>query len=372
KIEDFISFNVRPLLNYVFFDENSSKLSTRYKQINQTEAQNFTNKNLQNLDPLETYYQVLNIYGFRLSQDQSEQLTLVGTNSNLGPELNNLELSKNRALEIKKYLVNIWNIDSNRIKIESRNLPRQASRSDTLTGVEENRRVEFISSELVSGSVQTVDTLRKISQTTIRFKPDIESEAGIKNWNLIVKQNNNTLKQFQGNDFPNSNLDWSLNSDTKNIPVSSEQIEYRLEVSDSVGQKYNTKVKNIPIDKLTIDRKRLERKADKEYEYYSLILFQYGRFDLGNKHKKTVDFVKSRISNNSKVTIIGHTDKIGDENINKRISLNRATAVAKRLKIPNAIVIGSGESNILFDNNLPEGRFYCRTVRIEVETKVEN
>ena len=54
--------------------------------------------------------------------------------------------------------------------------------------------------------------------------------------------------------------------------------------------------------------------------------------------------------------------------INKRIATARAEAVYNRLNMKNAQYEGIGEDQLLYDNGLPEGRFYCRTVRIEVES----
>ena len=70
------------------------------------------------------------------------------------------------------------------------------------------------------------------------------------------------------------------------------------------------------------------------------------------------------------VTISGYTDALGDEIVNEKIALERAKAVSQRLQIRNAIVRGIGEKEILYDNNLPEGRFYCRTVTITIETPI--
>jgi outer membrane protein OmpA-like peptidoglycan-associated protein len=67
----------------------------------------------------------------------------------------------------------------------------------------------------------------------------------------------------------------------------------------------------------------------------------------------------------------GYTDKLGDEEINERISERRARSVARRLNIPGAKVEGLGESELLYDNDLPEGRYYCRTVQIIIETPVK-
>ncbi|HRS01430.1 MAG TPA: OmpA family protein [Bacteroidota bacterium] len=102
------------------------------------------------------------------------------------------------------------------------------------------------------------------------------------------------------------------------------------------------------------------------------MLFDFAKSDLNKEHRKVVDFVKSRITDESKVTIYGFTDNIGEENINKKISEKRARAVLKRLNIDNNVVVeGKGESELIYDNSTPEGRFYCRTVTINIETPIK-
>jgi len=61
KVEDFITYNMRPLLNYIFFDENSSSIPNRYIRLDKNETSKFNMNNLHNLNSLETYYQALNI-----------------------------------------------------------------------------------------------------------------------------------------------------------------------------------------------------------------------------------------------------------------------------------------------------------------------
>jgi outer membrane protein OmpA-like peptidoglycan-associated protein len=125
------------------------------------------------------------------------------------------------------------------------------------------------------------------------------------------------------------------------------------------------------VEQLTITKKRKSGIADKEFELYSLILFDFGKSKLENEHKRVVDFVRRRITDGSTVTITGYTDALGEEAVNRRISTARANAVAQRLKLDNAKVEGKGEEKLIYDNSLPEGRFYCRTVQIEIVTPVK-
>jgi outer membrane protein OmpA-like peptidoglycan-associated protein len=372
KIEDFISHNMRPLLTYIFFDENSDVIPSRYIRLSPEETKDFNLKKLQNYDALQTYYHVLNIIGKRLKQSDSK-IKLIGTNSNQGEEKGNKDLSERRAIAVRNYLRDVWGISEDRIKIEARNLPKEASREDEKEGIEENRRVEILSDDWsITEPVITVDTVRKISKSTIRFLPDGNADAGILSWNLKAKEKNKELISFEGIGKLPTQLNWEIKDDDTSSPSRGGKIEYSFSITDSLGQTVATTPKQLSVEQLTIDMKRIEMIADREFEYYSLILFDFGSSKLGDEHKKVLDFVKSRITDKSIVTITGYTDKIGDEEVNLKLSTERAKSASTKLKIPNAIVKGVGESELLYDNTLPEGRFYCRTVKITIETPVEH
>lgn len=372
QIEDFVSLNMRPLLNYVFFDDSSSVIPNRYNTLSNSDVSSFSTDNLKGKNAIETYYDVMNIVGNRMKENLSANITLIGCNADIEKEKDANGLSFDRAMSVKKYLTNTWGIEPSRIDIQSRNLPIEASKSDTLPGQEENRRVEIISSDKsITKPVITTDTLRVLSDTDINFLTDVDSEVGISEWVFEAKQDDQVLFQKIANGQPDAEMLWNLKNDKKNMPRSSSPIEYKLSVMDSVGQKGYAN-KSLPINKLTVNTKRENRTDDKEFEYYSLILFSYGKSSLEQEHREVVDFVKDRIKENANVYIYGYSDSMGDEDINKTISERRAKSVANRLRLRDAEVKGLGEENLLYDNSLPEGRFYCRTVQITVETPVKD
>lgn len=373
KIEDFISLNLRPLLNYVFFDENSSEIPKRYYKLTKSQIKEFSNKSLENLDVLETYYHLLNIIGLRLQDNPNAEITLVGTNSNTGLEKDNKELSLARATAVKDYLTSAWNIADNRITLVARNLPKEPSDNKTQEGQAENRRVEIITkTPQILEPVITTDTLRQFNEYFLRFFPSIVSDAGLKQWSLKISQSNRELISFSGNANVPDSLDWVINPIDTSAPKRGGQIFYQLQALDSINQVVSSPLNWIPIDQISIEKKRMSGLADKEFEYYSLILFDFGKSKLDIEHKSVLDFVRSRIKPNSLITITGHTDQIGDEKVNLRLSQKRADEAAKHLKISNAEIKGLGKSILLYDNVLPEGRFYCRTVKIMIENPIES
>ncbi len=371
KIEDFTSLSLRPLLNYIFFEHNSSEISDRYVKLKPHEIQNFSLNKLINADALQTYYNVLNIIGLRLQNNPDVKIELIGTNSNKAEEKDNKNLSLERAEKVCDYFVKVWNIEPQRIAINARNLPKEATLSDEEGADDENRRVEIISSSpILSEPVVTGDTIRVVSNSKLRFYLKPLSSIGIKEWNLTIKHKNETIKQISGEGSVPDFVDWEINNEEKYFQKVYSNLTYTLSMRDLINQTFETKPQIIPIDQITIDRKRLEKRADREYEYYRLILFDYASSSLRNEHRKVLDLIKSRIKPNSNVKIKGYTDRIGKENVNLRIATQRATTVAKYLNLKDVTVVGIGESELIYDNNFPEGRFYCRTVTIDIETPI--
>jgi outer membrane protein OmpA-like peptidoglycan-associated protein len=311
--------------------------------------------------------------GLRLHLDKSTKITLVGTNSYTGDEKGNMQLSRNRAMSVKNYFVDIWEIEPDRIDIKARHLPEEPSNAEEVEGQEENRRVEILSDDWrITEPVIAVDTTRNINRTTLRFYPKVKAETGLRSWEIIIKQEQNVIKDFSGTEVIPDSISWELSSDSPESQLFGENMTYSLVVEDGIGQFAATSDKKLAVEQMTIERKKIEKKLDREYEFYSLIIFEFGKSTLRGEHKKVVDVIKQRLKPNSKVIITGHTDIMGKEQLNKRIATKRATSVAKHLNIPDTQIIGIGQENLLYDNALPEGRFYCRTVRITIETAIEN
>lgn len=353
RIEEFISTQLKPLLPYVFFESNSSKIPDRYPALSQSEKASFSLNESAHAQTLDVYYQILNIVGKRMVENPDAILKLTGCNSDMGEERGQKNLSANRAEEVKNYLVNVWSVPAKRIKTESRNLPSNPSRTvdtDVSASDAENRRVEFSSENIaILAPVMSRDTIRKVYPAILRFNPE-------KDLNVTVSSKGKVLS--------------TLTSDR------SHSIDFRLsdyvaalgESIDVVGTKGKTsQEKNIPVELLTLRRKIDEQREDKTVDKYSLIVFDFDRSDLSSPNKSIAAFVKSSLTPRSTVSISGTTDHLGDEAYNRKLSLDRAKATASALGLTNAELSGDGESDF-FPNALPEGRFYNRTVVITVET----
>ena len=372
KVEQFLSTRMHPLLNYVFFDENSQNIPSRYKWMTDKQKKEFSLKNLYSLSTLDVYHNILNIIGKRISMYPQAEITLTGCNADFGTEKGNTALSRQRAESVKDYLVKVWGIQDSRIKIETRNLPALPSNQTNIDGQQENRRVEISSNvDRIFEPIIVQDTLVESNPPVFRFKPDIKTPIGVQSWRIITEQSSGELKIFSGAGAPPKTIEWDLSKEYEVVPRLNEPLNYKLEVIDNDNKKWQSLLQSLPVEQMTIEKKILEQIADKEIDKFSLILFAYDKADLGAENQKIAEFAKRRIQRNSIVNISGFTDRSGDDKHNLDLSQRRATATAKALGVDPKFAKGMGEMKLLYDNDLPEGRFYCRTVNIEIITPIK-
>lgn len=317
---------------------------------------------------MDLYYEVLNVVGYRMKTAPRSTITVTGCNSNEGNELNNTDLSRSRAESVKNYIVDTWGIDKKRIKIAQRNLPVKPSNSSIKEGIEENRRVEISSGDdEIIKPIIIDDTLRRTSIRAIRFRPTVNAEAGLAEWSLTAHQSQGLSTKFDGKSEIQPTIDWSIESEMTKTGVRSD-VEYALTVKDNEGQTV-TKRAVIPVEQVTIQKKRDEKLADKVIDRYSLILFDFDKADFDKRNQSILSFIKKRISSDAQVSITGFTDQTGDEEHNMKLAQMRAATTAQVLGLKANVVDTKGEQK--FSNNTPEGRFYNRTVEILVETAVK-
>jgi outer membrane protein OmpA-like peptidoglycan-associated protein len=371
KMEEFEIHELRALLPFVFFDENSSVLPEKYHLLSKENTQYFSNDSLLGKTTLDNYYHILNIIGKRMKQYETANITLAGYNSNTDEEKNNKELSQNRAEAVRDYLVLNWEIDTSRITIETGNLPKNPSNPTKEEGIVENRRVE-ISADLweITAPIIIEDTLRKIQPEKIVFDNEAESEAGLKSWELSVYDSGDKLRSYKGSYNLDKEIIWEIDNDNKLKHSLRNNFDYTLEVTDTTSQFYTTQIKSIPVEFSSLEDKRKEQNQDTIYQKYNLILFEFNSAEIGPDNQRIVEIIKKRLKTNSEVTVNGYTDIIGDEEYNKNLSKRRAQSSANAINHSNSKVIGHGESKLIYPNDTPEGRFYSRTVVVDVKTPV--
>ncbi len=357
-VEERVVLTAVPLLGYVFFDSASAAIPARYVQITEEQAASFSAADLRPASELDIYRQVLNIAGQRLQASNRATVTLTGCNDGAGERGSGI--AGRRANTIREYLMRVWRIPASRIRVLSRDLPAMPSNSAVREGAEENRRVEisFSDAELAS-PLWTADTTTILKTEQVALYPQVEGV--FTRWQLTAIAG--AARLFSAEGTANSDtLDW--HPEASSLASVAGAVDVRL-VAYKGAQEYRATAQ-LPVRRITAAGKRAAG-GDREIERYSLLLFPFDGAALSAEQRTLLRSLSARLAPENRLTIIGTTDAIGEEDYNVRLSLQRARAVAEALNRSDAEVIGAGEDTTTYPDDVPEGRFYSRTVRIEVE-----
>ncbi|HEY3875465.1 MAG TPA: OmpA family protein, partial [Candidatus Kapabacteria bacterium] len=368
------------LLPMVFFDAGNGTLPSRYELYsNPAQTQGFSEDTI--TSTLNAYYNFLNIVGLRMRKNPDTKITLTGTNSQDTEVEMSIDLSRQRAEGVKKYLVDIWGIQPDRIAIEARKLPENPTLPTTPEGIAENRRVELTS--------DSWEIIHPVLRNSIIKRPDMATggfkwENGLRPetigsraleisyngqpWDEITDLGDVSKMDFSGYNWRNSQ---------NKLPEGEGQMSVQLKVTGKDGKDRLSNVDEISVKQFSVSNVVAEHLADKTRETYNLILFTYNKSDMGKWNHKILDsYVYNRIEPNSDVAVNGYTDILGTEDYNARLSANRANAVRSDIaehikgKVKSLVAHGYGKTQPLYPNDLPEGRYYNRTVQVLVETPI--
>ncbi len=363
-----------PLRNYIFFNDGASSLPAKYVQLTRDQAQNFQEQGLLNAPgtggsgssmdrsqrQMNVYYNALNVFGDRLRNTPSSSIQLVGSAPSQSEALT-------MANNVKDYLVSTFGVDPGRITTKGVERPPHASgtrstpREDLSLVAEENRRVEILTDNIA--------LLKPVKIHMTENEPldndlvlNVSPSAPIADYNVVI-----TGEGFTQNYGP--------------FRSTSQRIDARPVLRDRPSGRYTATVTARTIDNRTITRTtdfNLVRQTTPPVtgQRFS-ILFEYDE----SKTVQTYDqFLRQEVSpkipNNSTVVIHGHTDKIGEDNYNFELSSRRATDAMNVLQDEmrrsgknvtfDAYGFGEDDARAPFGNMNPEGRYYNRTVLIEI------
>lgn len=377
---------VLPLRNSIFFNEGSTEIPVRYNQISEQAAQRFSEANVVQDSPddlgegrsarqMAVYHQILNITGDRLRINPKSTIYLVGSSDNNPAE------GKKMAANVKNYLVSKFHIDSSRITLEGRSLPLIPS--EQKGGVREldllhqgDRRVDIISN--ATSLMEPVGNRKNRDLVAFDListpKDPLENQvvftnkaAGIvlEKWNLSLTNEQGEIQQY--GPFIKDVAVINGNKILSNANFGNYKVLMTGTLKDgSVLKKEST---------LNL-QKAVGNVNENGYRFSILYEFDQAK-SIGTYEQFLTKVVGPYLTDRASVTIHGHTDMIGEEAYNQKLSEERAQGTQKILEnylkgFPGRKVTfestGYGEQEVFapFDNNLPEERFYNRCVIIDI------
>ncbi len=375
-IEEIKTIDSSPMLGHIYFAKSSGEIQPRYVRFSGPgDTAGFDEQTFSGT--LEKYYQDLNVVGKRLSVRPEATITLVGCNDNTGKEKGNKKLSAQRAEAVRDYLNRVWNIAPERMLIQVRNLPAKPSTIRFKEGQEENRRVEMLSTDpAILAPIRSTYLTTRIDASTLTVRPDVVAPNGIVSWKLTAANSTGVLAGLSGNGSPAKEIIVPLVSGDLKTLAAGGDITVRMELQDSRGQSLVLTPDPVKVMFIQTSQRLAQKQELRVQEKYALILFDFDKDTIEALNREIVTRIVERIKSLPKasVAIVGHTDNIGKEAYNLKLSERRALEVYKMLaaaygEAPGDRVrySGVGPNSPLFDNLSPEARSFNRTVTITLE-----
>ena len=376
-MEEILNWSLHPLLTYVFFDEGSSEFPSRYKLFKSpAETRVFTDTTIVGAT-LDKYYHILNIFGFRLNQHPEVNIEIVGCNDGVSESEKRPGLSKERADNVYNYLKDIWKISPDRMKLTYRDLPATPSNKTDSLGKIENRRTEIICNEWeVFKPVFDKDlaTLPQPDNMEFQLSNGIDNDI-VASRKIVIKHGNDPWITLDKIGITDPTYTWDWTNEDGEYPKDNLPFTAQMFVTTKSGAVCSSDPVEIPVLQVSTEERIIATGEGKTRENYSLILFPFGSAEAGPVNERVMrDYVYNRVISTSEIDVIGHTDIVGLFDFNVKLSTRRANTVRAGIhkqskgQYKSLNVKGVGPEDPIYPNDIPEGRFYNRTVQVLIES----
>jgi outer membrane protein OmpA-like peptidoglycan-associated protein len=350
--------------------------SFKEEQLQEVQPISMTGRSLRQMT---VYYNILNIVGDRMKRSPVTAISLSGASEN------GVEHGKARAETIKRYLVDVFGIEGSRITTEGRDKPRIPSEAPggtkelTLLRAEDGRvDIESNSPEImvqVGGGphfmlkpVRIVSVIEDPLDSQILFSV-VGAKEVLASWSVEITDEQGKVQRIGPSTRDHENISGNT------VLGDRSEGNYKLVV---LGQ---TKAGKSVRQESTVHLVRRVETVQEALRFSILFDFDLSK-TITSYEKFLTEMVTPLIPNDGTVVIHGHTDIIGEDEHNDNLSRERVQdarniiehAIASSTKHGITFeTFGFGE-NIQyapFDNNLPEERFYNRTVIIDIVPPTE-
>ena len=312
--------------------------------------------------------------GDRMRSNSQTTITLTGASDKNPTE------GKLLAENIKQYLVTVFGINASRINTEGRDKPvipsEQPGAVKELALLREgDRRVDIVSTSpelLLQVGGGTSAFLKPVEITAVQedpldshvlFNAEGANEL-LKSWSVNVTDEQGNVQHYG----PYTKDQASVSG--KTILGNKAQGNYKIEMTGE------TKTGHAVTKESSVSLMKMDDPKQEGLRYSILFDFDKSK-TIASYEKFLTEIVTPLIPENGTVIIHGHTDIIGEEAYNHTLSHERATGAQQIIQhaLANAgkkgvkfETYGFGEDTGMtpFENNLPEERFYNRTVIIDI------
>jgi outer membrane protein OmpA-like peptidoglycan-associated protein len=363
-----------PTRNYVFFDAGSAAIPSRYAALTAAEAASFHEDQLLEARPkdltgrsrrqLTVYHNVLNVVGDRMRRFGEARLDLLGSSES------GQAGGKEMAESVKRYLVETFGIDAGRIRTVGLDKPAIPSVQPGATRELDLVRPEDRRVEITSATPEILDPVQIISLQEDPLDSDVllsvpGAGESFASWTIEATGDDGKVKRFG-----------PFTRDNERIPgrdILGDRLQGQFtlamvgEMSGGGTVRREEKIRLVRSDE-----------ADEDTGWRFSILFEFDQSKtVATYNRFLTNEVAPLIPAGGSVVIHGHTDVVGEEGYNLKLSRDRAT---ETMDVLQSALSRAGKRNVRFDtygfgedvrrapfeNGLPEERFYNRTVIIDI------
>jgi hypothetical protein len=359
RVEQFRASNTKVLMPTVFFDQGSSLLPARYKQIRASDRETYSLPASSRQTGVALHEHILNIVAKRLLQQSSAKLTLTGYQS---PKEADAQLAKKRAEKVASYFMDVWKIPTNR-------LIRTTAKADA--SLAENTAVRLSSDEAsILAPYTLADTARTVTPPALAIGLNISSGAGLKQWQLeisqIIDNESEALKDTTATEIATRYL-WRVGEDAASTPRSESSLSIRLEAFDVGNTKAESPLKEVKVEQITLAQKQRAQASsaspatDKTVFVYELL---YGELmtKLTPQSAALMEEIKSRITPDAIVHITAYNPQ-GVSGVARDIGILLGMN-AERLGAANTKL--GDTSARLYSAKTPEAAAYNNVIRVRI------
>lgn len=363
RVEEIATTEIVPLQPHVYFDSASTTWIAE-----QRASRDAFDKDAEGMDLETGIHAGPWLFAKRLANNPGATARLIGTTSEDGSD-KGLTLARERAQSVKDVFVR-RGVNAAALTIEARRLPTKptvaSDSSQSALAAAENRRVEFeVSDPLLLAPFTLRSTEKTIDVPSMRAYLQTTNVDSVAAWTVSVRQGAQKIASFSGTRTVPPYVEWNLAD--SGIPTTEAPLEVSLVID---GTQRLFAADSVAVSQLTIRNKRVQRIAGREIERFNLLLFDFNDARVGAENAKLIAEVRSKITSRTEVTVYGLTDEMGAAEYNKDLSTRRAAEVAAILNVPQARIVGIGESSLKYRSKTPVARGFNRTVVIELVTPV--
>lgn len=300
-------------LDKVRFDRDAASIEGYFTGLARHETVTFEADSLDVSAPSELRRQVLNILGERLRHDSLASIELDGaTARGEAPGL-----AHARALAVRRYLADVWGIDSARVEI--RDGGRRPAQMDAAVVI--TTPTQGIVAPAVVERIEPA-----FDPPLIVLDPEFDAEAGVKSWRITLSHDGHEIGRYGSDDSASSDfrLDWTIVDE--NLGHERSMLMAELVVEDSLGRTVSSRSQT----PLTIERSlrvvdRWEMgDGRREGLLFTLYQFPAGSAALRERNREVVEEIAESIRDGATIRVA--TSGGGE------LALRRSAAIADALR----------------------------------------